>query len=172
MVDYPLAINGMYSRRLKELGLLSFPEQFITAEDRYWNWKLFLADLTFAVIDSQGSFYRRAVAGSLTAVYDERQLGFAHVFDTLLREIEEHPEHRAYLPKAAHNLLALYHWHWKRKDDIPPALFRTMTDAVVTSAAHTDPAVVDAVWESFNDARRKDLRHVHRRISAERTAAK
>ena len=33
-------------------------------------------------------------------------------------------------------------------------------------------AVVEAVWESFTDARRKDLRRVHRRISAERTAAK
>ncbi|MGW9825286.1 poly(ribitol-phosphate) beta-N-acetylglucosaminyltransferase [Brevibacterium pityocampae] len=171
MVDFPLTINGMYSRRLTESGLLSFPEQFITAEDRYWNWKLFLADLTFAVVDSQGSFYRRAVAGSLTAVYDERQLGIAHVFDTLLREIEGNPDYLPFLPKAAHNMLALYHWHWKRKDEIPPPLFQSMTDSIVKSAAHTDPAVVDAVWESFNDARRKDLHRVHRRIAAERTTA-
>lgn len=172
MVDFPNPFCGVYAARMRDTGLLEFATQFITAEDRYWNWRIFLADLTFAVVDSQGSFYRRAVAGSLTAVYDERQLGFAHVFDTLLREIEDDPEHRAYLPKAAHNLLALYHWHWKRKDDIPPALFRTMTDAVVSSAARTDPAVVEAVWESFDDARRKDLHRVHRRISAERTAAK
>lgn len=171
MVDFPNPFCGVYAARMRETGLLEFATQFITAEDRYWNWRIFLADLTFAVVDSQGSFYRRAVAGSLTAVYDERQLGFAHVFDTLLREIEGNPDSLPFLPKATHNMLALYHWHWKRKDEIPSPLFQSMTDSIVKSAAHTDPAVVDAVWESFTDARRNDLHRVHRLIAAERTIA-
>lgn len=168
MVDFPNPFCGVYDADLRSTGLLEFPVQFITAEDRYWNWRMFLADLRFAVVDSQGSFYRRAVAGSLTATYDERQLGFAGVFDALLREIESRPEDHAHLPKAAHNLLALYHWHYQRRDDIPADLFARMTDTVVASAARTDPEVIERVWSTFTEARQQDLARVRRRIAAER----
>lgn len=168
MVDFPNASCGVYASRLREAGLLYFPAQFITAEDRYWNWRIFIAELTFAVVDSQGYFYRRGVSGSLTAVYDERQLGFAHVFDTLIREIRSEPENERYLTKAVHNLISLYHWHLKREEMIPPKLLAAMSQSVVATAASVDPAVIETVWSTFSEARQQDLARVRRRIAAER----
>ena len=76
LVDYPYAWAGAYDVRLRDEGLLHFPEHLLTAEDRSVVWRLHLQARSCAVLSSPGVLYRRGVPGSLTQIGDERQLHF------------------------------------------------------------------------------------------------
>ncbi len=107
MVDYPYAWAGIFHRRLLERGILKFPENFMTAEDRSWIWRLHLQADSFAVVDAPGILYRRGVATSLTQILDERQLDFIRAFGQIF-DLIDHDEHAAeYWPKAIRNWLAI-----------------------------------------------------------------
>lgn len=109
MVDYPFAWAGMFHRRLVDSGLLRFPRDFMTAEDRSWIWNLHLSSESFAVIDSPGIGYRRGMSTSLSQVLDARQLYFIRAFEAIFRLVLEDRERDAFLPKAVRNWLAILH---------------------------------------------------------------
>ncbi|OFL68933.1 hypothetical protein HMPREF2757_07030 [Brevibacterium sp. HMSC063G07] len=114
MVDYPYAWAGIFHRRLRDSGLLYFPKDFMTAEDRSWIWGLHLDAESFAVIDAPGIMYRRNVSGSLTQILDERQLMFLDAFDLIFERLDNDSEGHTFYPKAARNLFALMEHHHKR----------------------------------------------------------
>lgn len=107
MVDYPYAWAGLFHRRLLDRGLLRFPENFMTAEDRSWIWQLHLKAESFAVVDSPGILYRRGLAGSLTQILDERQLDFIPAFSQVFDLIRNDSEAQRWWPKAIRNWLAI-----------------------------------------------------------------
>jgi hypothetical protein len=68
-----------------EPGLLAFDEDLRTAADRPWFWRLHLADVTCAVVDSPGYFYRRSAgSGSLTQSGEDRLLDFLPAYHRIL----------------------------------------------------------------------------------------
>lgn len=114
MVDYPYAWAGMFDRSLEHDGLLSFPEGLHTAEDRPWIWDLFLKAGAYAVIDAPTLCYRRAVATSLTATYDRRQLDILPALRRTFDSVEADRDAASYLPKLTRTTLALIAHHVSR----------------------------------------------------------
>ena len=110
MVDYPFAWAAVYDARLRDRGLLTVDPALHTAEDRYMTWRLHLQADSFAVVGLPGYFYRREVAGSLTAIGDDRQL---HFFDALDRvgELVLEPDAEAFRAKFVRAYFALIAFH-------------------------------------------------------------
>ncbi|OFT97911.1 glycosyltransferase family 2 protein [Brevibacterium sp. HMSC22B09] len=118
MVDYPYAWAGIFDGKLRETGMLHFPKDFMTAEDRSWIWNLHLNAESFAVVSHPGVCYRRGLSSSLTQIFDERQLMFLDAFELIFDLIDNDRERELLYPKAARNWLALLHHHHKRFIDL------------------------------------------------------
>lgn len=122
MVDYPYAWAGAYDARLRDEGLLHFPEHLLTAEDRSFVWRLHLHARSVAVLSSTGICYRRGVATSLTQVGDERQLHFLDAYEIVLQEVAADRDAEMLLPKAVAQLVAVVLHHLGQEQRLTPAL--------------------------------------------------
>lgn len=141
MVDYPYPVAGIYDRRMVDAGIMQFPEQLITAEDRVWTWQHYLNARSFAVVDSGGYCYRRGVATSLTQIFDERQLQFTEAYALIFAMLEDDPEGKVFFPKAVRTWLAMLHHH---SDRYSKALKAMDSDP---DAPKIDPHVIDGLTE-------------------------
>lgn len=122
MVDYPYAWAGMFHRRILDRGILKFPANMMTAEDRSWIWRLHLQADSFAVVDAPGILYRRGLPGSLTQILDARQLDFIRAFSQVFSLIHADPEPDRWWPKATRNWLAILDHQIKRFGASPISL--------------------------------------------------
>lgn len=122
MVDYPYAWAGIFHRRLLDNGMLYFPKDYMTAEDRSWIWDLHLNSSSFAVVDAPGILYRRGLDSSLTRIVDERQLMFTNAFAGIFELVDKDSEADKWWPKAARNWLAIVQAQVKRFSASPRAL--------------------------------------------------
>ena len=107
LVDYPFAWAGLFHRRVLEQGILRFPENFMTAEDRSWIWRLHLQAESFAVVDAPGILYRRGLTTSLSRIVDARQLDFIRAFGQIFDLVAGDRQAEALWPKAIRNWLAI-----------------------------------------------------------------
>ena len=123
MIDYPYAWAGIFHRRLLEAGLLHFPENFMTAEDRSWIWNLHLKAESCAVIDTPGVCYRRGLPDSLSQVIDARQLYFIPAFALIFSQLDGDLEAERFYPKAVRNWLAILE-HQAKRFSMAPLLLR------------------------------------------------
>lgn len=156
MVDFPNTLAGLYRRDLAADGTLLFDESLRTAEDREWNWRLFLAGLKFSVIDSRGPVYRQSVPTSLTATYNESQMDIVWSCLTTIRQCRSRAETDRFAIKAGHNLLALVDIHLKRRE-MTPELRRELSDRTIAALEELRAEEVEAIVESFAEARRNRL---------------
>ena len=122
LVDYPYAWAGAYDVRLRDEGLLHFPEHLLTAEDRSVVWGLHLHARSLAVLSSTGICYRRGVPTSLTQVGDARQLHFLDAYELVLRDVSADRDAQRLLPKAAHQLVAVVLHHLANEQRLLPEL--------------------------------------------------
>ncbi|MGW9825290.1 glycosyltransferase involved in cell wall biosynthesis [Brevibacterium pityocampae] len=154
MVDYPFAWAGMFHRRLLDAGLLQFPADFMTAEDRSWIWNLHLNARSFAVIDAPGIGYRRGLASSLSQVLDARQLYFIEAFERIFALVERDPESTRFMPKAVRNWLAILHHQSERFAGTESELTRRITaGSRRVSAALPWPVLKDQFLSSRRERR-------------------
>lgn len=123
-VDAPNIWAGVYRRQLAERGLLSADPAIRTAEDRLMVWRLHLHAGSFAVVSEPGYFYRREVAGSLTAIGDERQLHFFDAYDAVGRDIDADPALERFRPKLVRSYVAIIAHHEQHRDRLHPATHR------------------------------------------------
>ncbi|GAA1710112.1 glycosyltransferase family 2 protein [Isoptericola hypogeus] len=114
MVDYPYAWAGMFDRAMEADGLLTFPPDLHTAEDRPWIWRLFLSAGSYAVVDAPTLCYRRGVGSSLTATYDRRQLDILEALRQTYDLVRRDRDAAAFLPKITRTSLALIAHHVAR----------------------------------------------------------
>ncbi|GAA4517247.1 glycosyltransferase family 2 protein [Brevibacterium yomogidense] len=142
MVDYPYAWAGGFHRRLLDRGLLPFPADFQTAEDRSWIWNLHLHAESFAVVDAPGIRYRRGVATSLTQIYDRRQLDFIRAFEGIFALVEADRDAELLWPKAARNWLAILHHHAGRSAAMDGDVRSDLTAGAVRASARIPEAVL------------------------------
>lgn len=163
MVDFPNAFAGLYRRELWESGILAFDESLLSAEDREWNWRVFLEAETFAVVDSPGPVYRRNVPTSITAVYDERQLCFIDSCQASIEQTLDREEFRDFTIKAGHNLMALADIHLQRKSEMTREIQHELIDRTARAAAKLPEDDWTAILASMKPERRRRLAPIIRR---------
>ncbi|NEB11200.1 glycosyltransferase family 2 protein [Streptomyces coelicoflavus] len=164
-VDYPYSWAGAYHRRLVDEGLLHFPEDLRTAEDRPWIWRLHRQAKSFAVPDLCGIFYRRGVASSLTQIGDTRQLDFIPAFDRVLAETAEDPDAGLFLPKAVRTYCAIISHHLVTIDKFEPQVARVLRSLSAAALRRMPQDLLNDTLDSMDLARATQLRRLRRRPS-------
>lgn len=149
-IDVPNIWCGIYDRTA--LGdALRFDEDLITCNDRPQMWRVYLAARRFAVLGLTGHFYRREVAGSLTATAGERNLHFIEAYERILGVVGADRDSYRFLPKAHQSYLAVACHHLRRREypaelrgrlaQLLRASFRThWHDGLATAFGRLDPA--------------------------------
>ncbi|OIJ91218.1 glycosyltransferase family 2 protein [Streptomyces colonosanans] len=170
-VDYPYSWAGAYHRRLADEGLLHFPEDLRTAEDRPWIWRLHRKATSFAVPDLLGIFYRRGVTSSLTQIGDMRQLDFIRAFDRVLAELGEDPEGERFLPKAVRTYCAIITHHLATIDKFEPHVARKLRSSSAAALRRMPQDLLAETLDSMDVARAARLRRLRRRPSTAGEAA-
>lgn len=139
MVDYPFAWADIFHRRVYEQGILEFPADFMTAEDRSWIWRLHLQAESFAVVDAPGILYRRGLAGSLSRIVDARQLDFIRAFGQIFDLVAAEPDADRLWPKAIRNWLAILDHQINRFATSPASLRGQLRRGARTISAKIPP---------------------------------
>lgn len=162
-VDYAYAWAGIYHRRLHQAGLLEFPAQLRTAEDRPWIWRLHREAESFAIVGLLGVFYRRAVSTSLTQIGDERQLDFIRSFDQVLDDVAKDPEADLLMPKAVRTYCAIINHHLGNIDRFEPAVARRLKSLSAQALRRMPQDVLTEALDSMDHQRSIRLRRLRRR---------
>ncbi|MFI8190604.1 glycosyltransferase family 2 protein [Streptomyces sp. NPDC085946] len=170
-VDYPYSWAGAYHRRLVDEGLLHFPEDLRTAEDRPWIWRLHRKARSFAVPDVTGIFYRRGVASSLTQIGDTRQLDFIRSFDRVLAETAEDPDAERFLPKAVRTYCAIITHHLATIDKFEPHVARKLRSSSAAALRRMPQNLLNETLDSMDLDRATQLRRLRRRPAPAAEAA-
>lgn len=156
-VDYPYAWAGAYHRSLAEAGLLRFPDELRTAEDRPWIWQLHLGVEAFSVPELAGVHYHRDQPGSLTRLADSTQLDFVAAMEHVVRIVTADPEAERFLPKAVRRWCELTLHHLGRMDRFPPEVRRTFRLLLGRSLAGAPRPVLDDTLAAMTPDRRARL---------------
>ena len=157
MIDYPYSWAGMYRARLLETAAPRFNEALRTAEDRPWFWQLALRAESYAVLNAPGIFYRRGLPGSLTQVFDDRQLDFLAAFGDIFELVLGDPAHREHAPKALRQFLAVSCHHLGRASAWPPALRRSLRAGIAARLAALPAELLHDGLAQLDAKRRKAL---------------
>ncbi|QDY66911.1 glycosyltransferase family 2 protein [Glutamicibacter halophytocola] len=158
MVDYTFVWAGMYRTELmRTQELYYFDSQLHSAEDRLWLWKLHLTTSKYAVVSSPGVFYRRGLPGSLTQVFDQRQLGFIPAYAQILNEVRLHPDAERHLPKAMRQFFAIVCHHEKRAKNYPPEVRLEMKQKLRQVFTTIDAPLARQVALEMDVARRRHI---------------
>lgn len=153
MVDYPYAWAGIFNRRVHDNGLLRFPADLMTAEDRSWIWRLHLECDSFAVVDAPGVCYRRGVSTSLTQIFDARRLDFLPAFEGVFDIVENDRDADLFWPKVARNWLAICAHHISSGASMTNDVRKQLKSGIRRVTRRIPPAVLAEVMRDF-DARR------------------
>ena len=158
-VDYPYAWAGAYHRDLAESGVLHFPDQLRTAEDRPWIWQLHLGVEAFSVPDLAGVHYHRDQPGSLTRLADSTQLDFVAAMEQVITLVQGDPEAERFLPKAVRRWCELTLHHLGRLERFAPEVRRTFRVLLGRGLANApQPVLADTLAVMTPDRRARLLR--------------
>ncbi|MDO5500558.1 MAG: glycosyltransferase family 2 protein [Propionibacteriaceae bacterium] len=161
-VDFAHAWSGVYHRRLAEDGIVFYPPELRTAEDRPAIWKLHLAVPAFTIAQTVGLHYRQAVEGSLTQTGDVRQLAVTESMRRVAEIVAADPEADRFRAKVLKTWAGLFAWHWQHRARFTPALrarFVREADALLDTA---DQAELAAVIRAMPESRRQAVQALRR----------
>ncbi|GAB3623203.1 glycosyltransferase family 2 protein [Mariniluteicoccus endophyticus] len=156
-VDFAHAWSGVYHRRLRDEGLVFYPEQLRTAEDRPGIWRLHLNVDRFTIARTMGLFYRRGVAGSLTQTGDVRQLAIIESLRLMREEVLADREADRFMPKVVRTWCGLLAAHWMLRSRLTPALRRRFAVEALHLLDTVDPAMLQANLDTMIESRRQAL---------------
>lgn len=156
-VDYPYAWAGAYHRSLVDAGLLRFPDELRTAEDRPWVWQLHLGVEAFSVPALAGVHYHRDQANSLTGLADSTQLDFVAAMERVVRLVAGDPEAERFLPKAVRRWCELTLHHLGRMERFSPEVRRTFRLLLGRSLAGAPQPALDDTLAALTPDRRTRL---------------
>lgn len=156
-VDYPYAWAGAYHRELADAGLLRFPDELRTAEDRPWIWQLHLGASAFTVPGFAGVQYHRDQAGSLTRLADSTQLDFVAAMEHVDRIVRADPEADRFLPKSVRRWCELTLHHLGRMDRFTPEVRRTFRQLLARSLSGAPEPVLSDTLAAMAPERRDRL---------------
>lgn len=145
-VDFAHAWSGVYHRRLAQEGILYFPPELKTAEDRPGIWSLHLNVPAFTIARTVGVHYRLGTQDSLTQTSDVRQLAIIESLRQVRAIVEADREADRFLPKVMRTWTGLLAWHWEHRGRLAPPLRRRLVreaGALLDSAPQ--PLLTDAI---------------------------
>ncbi|OYO24328.1 glycosyl transferase [Enemella dayhoffiae] len=162
-IDFPHAWSGVYHRRLRDEGIVHYPEQLRSAEDRPGIWRLHLRVPEFTIARTVGVFYRRGVAGSLTQTGDERQLAIIPSLRLVRDEVLADPEADRFWPKVVRTWCGLLASHWAARGRFTPQLRRRFTSEAGALLAEVEPALLRRTLAGMAEPRRHAVEDLQRR---------
>jgi hypothetical protein len=166
LVDYAYCWAGAFHRRIVDQGIVHFPTDLRTAEDRPWTWQLHLGAKSCAVVGLMGIHYRRGVTTSLTAIGDERQLDFIRACERIFTMLASDPEGERFLPKAVRQFCALIVFHLDQIDRLEPTLARKLKSACAAALGRIPADVLTATLDSMDVERSTKIRRLRWRLPA------
>lgn len=161
MIDYAFVWAGMYRASALAQAAPRFDERLRTCEDRHWLWQLMLQSNSHAVVNAPGVFYRRGLPGSLTQIFDERQLDFLPAYADIIDLVMGEDMHEPHRPKALRQFLAIACHHLNRSVDGPPELRKKLRDGIGRQLAALPAALLGESLAQLDDPRREALAELH-----------
>lgn len=168
MIDYPLVWAGMYRAAVLESAAPRFNEALRTCEDRAWMWQLCLNTTSYAVLNAPGVFYRRGLPGSLTQVFDDRQLDFVDAYAGILDMVLDDSVHESHAPKALRQFLAVSCHHLKRSAEFPPDLRQRLRTRIADRLSVVPAPLLAEGLAQLDAKRRKTLTGLRPSAAAKR----
>jgi hypothetical protein len=164
MVDHTWSQAGLYDRRLLDAGLLEFPENLRTAEDRPWAWRLHLQADSYAVVDAPGFIYRQGTPDSLTQTLNHSILDYIPAFDAVRVMVEHDRERERFMPKVIQSVLAITEHHLESYDLMPPEIRSGLVKGAQGLLSAFDSDELAAVLRKLARDRRQRLAGVLRGV--------
>lgn len=164
-VDFAHAWSGVYHRRLVDAGLVHYPPELRTAEDRPGIWKLHLDVPAFTIARTVGVHYRQAVEGSLTQIGDVRQLAVTESMRQVRDVVAADPDAARFMPKVMKTWAGLFAWHWQHRSRFTPALrvrFVREAGALLDTA---DQELLGSVVRAMPESRRQAVEALRRQAA-------
>lgn len=168
-VDFAHAWSGVYHRRLAEEGIVHYPPELRTAEDRPGIWKLHLSVPEFTIARTVGLFYRQSVAGSLTQTGDVRQLAITESMRRVREIVADDPEAERFMPKVVKTWAGLFAWHWQHRGRFTPALRARLISDAGALLDSADQELLEAVIRAMPESRRQAVRALRRQAAIQQT---
>lgn len=166
LVDYAYCWAGAFHRRIVDQGIVHFPTDLRTAEDRPWTWQLHLGAKSCAVVSLLGIHYRRGVTTSLTQISDERQLDFVRACERIFSMLAADPDGERFLPKAVRQFCALIAFHLEQIDRFEPTMARRLKSACAAALAQLPSDVLTETLDSMDLERSTKIRRLRWRLPA------
>jgi hypothetical protein len=164
LVDYAYCWAGAFHRRIVDEGIVHFPTDLRTAEDRPWTWQLHLGARSCAVLDLIGVHYRRGVTTSLTQISDERQLDFVRASERIFSMLADDKDGDRFLPKAVRQFCALIVFHLDQIDRFEPAMARRLKATCAAALGRVPSDVLTGVLDSMDLERSAKIRRLRWRF--------
>lgn len=168
-VDFAHAWSGVYHRRLAEEGIVYFPPELRTAEDRPGIWQLHLSVPRFTIAATVGLFYRQSVAGSLTQTGDVRQLAITESMRQVREVVAADPQADRFMPKVLKTWAGLFAWHWQHRGRFTPALRARLIAEAGALLDTADQEVLEAVIRAMPESRRQAVQALRRQAAVQHT---
>ncbi|SHK65544.1 glycosyltransferase family 2 protein [Actinacidiphila paucisporea] len=164
LVDYAYCWAGAFHRRIVDKGIVHFPTDLRTAEDRPWTWQLHLGAESCAVVNLIGVHYRRGVTTSLTQISDERQLDFVRASERIFSMLAADKDGERFLPKAVRQFCALIVFHLDQIDRFEPAMARRLKASCAAALGRLPSDVLADVLDSMDLERSAKIRRLRWRF--------
>ncbi|WP_432557816.1 glycosyltransferase family 2 protein [Granulicoccus sp. GXG6511] len=161
-VDFAHAWSGVYHRRLAEEGLVFYPPELRTAEDRPTIWRLHLSVPEFTIARTVGVHYRQAVEGSLTQTGDVRQLAVTESMRQVGEIVAADREADRFRAKVLRTWAGLFAWHWQHRGRFTPALRARFIVEAAGLLDTADPEELQAVIRAMPESRRQAVESLRR----------
>lgn len=154
-VDFAHAWSGVYHRRLADEGIVHYPPELRTAEDRPAIWRLHLSVPAFTIARTVGVFYRQSVSGSLTQTGDVRQLAITESMRQVRAIVAADPEADRFMPKVLKTWAGLFAWHWQHRGRFTPGLRTRLIREAAALLNTADQEQLEAVIRAMPESRRQ-----------------
>lgn len=166
-VDFAHAWSGVYHRRLADDGIVHYPPELRTAEDRPAIWRLHLSVPAFTIARTVGVFYRQSVSGSLTQTGDVRQLAITESMRQVRAIVEADPEADRFMPKVLKTWAGLFAWHWQHRGRFTPVLRARLVREAGALLDTADQDLLEAVIRAMPESRRQAVRALRRQAAVQ-----
>lgn len=164
-VDFPHAWSGVYHRTLADTGVLYYPPELKTAEDRPGIWSLHLRVPEFTIARTVGVHYRLGTAGSLTQTSDVRQLAIIESLRQVRAVVEADREADRFLPKVMRTWTGLLAWHWEHRARLAPPLRRRLVREAGELLNTAPPALLADAIAQMPESRRQMIEALGRQAA-------
>lgn len=164
-VDFAHAWSGVYHRRLADEGIVHYPPELRTAEDRPSIWRLHLSVPAFTIARTVGLFYRQSVTGSLTQTGDVRQLAITESMRQVREVVAADPEADRFMAKVLKTWAGLFAWHWQHRGRFTPKLRARLIREAGALLDTADQDQLEAVVRAMPESRRQAVQALRRQAA-------